>query len=205
MLKKPKANPQCWNIKNFKHRSQKEIYLSKKDQMSSLMQKPNEMLLSCVINLWEVIYVHFYNWDWSLDLVIVVYDLIELIIKASPMSKDCFALDTHPQHTRLWFNECLSHLRDCTCLNVMCMFQYLMIKPKKIFEYFICFWKWFYTFVFLVFCSKCIFVFFFKNWFRGCFARSSRLRASREMCLREIKSHIFHTESLATALRVFRD
>ena len=37
------------------------------------------------------------------------------------------------------------------------------------------------------FCSKCIFVFFFKNWFRCCFARSLRLRASHEMCLREIK------------------
>ena len=32
----------------------------------------------------------------------------------------------------------------------------------------------------LMFCSKCIFVFFFKNWFKGCLARSSRLRASRE-------------------------
>ena len=41
------------------------------------------------------------------------------------------------------------------------------------------------------FCSKCIFVFFSKNWFRGSFVRSSRLRASREKCLREIKSHIF--------------
>ena len=31
--------------------------------------------------LWEVIYVHFYNWDRPLDLVLVVYDLIELIIE----------------------------------------------------------------------------------------------------------------------------
>ena len=58
---------------------------------------------------------------------------------------------------------------------------------KIFFECFICFWKWFYTFVFLVFCSKFIFVFFFKNWFRGSFARSLRLRASRETSLREIK------------------
>ena len=36
-----------------------------------------------IIFLWEVIYVHFYNWDRSLDLVLVVYDLIELIIEAS--------------------------------------------------------------------------------------------------------------------------
>ena len=41
------------------------------------------------------------------------------------------------------------------------------------------------------FCSKCIFVFFFKNWFRGLFARSSWLRASRKMCLREISKVTF--------------
>ena len=55
------------------------------------------------------------------------------------------------------------------------------------------------------FCSKCIFVFFFKNWFRDCFTRSSRLKASHEMCLREIKKSHFHTESLATSSQVFRD
>ena len=36
-----------------------------------------------------------------------------------------------------------------------------------------------------------MFLFFFKNWFKGTFASSSRLRASREICLREIKNHIF--------------
>ena len=35
----------------------------------------------------------------SLDLVLVVYDLIELIIEASPWSKDYSTFDTHPQHT----------------------------------------------------------------------------------------------------------
>ena len=30
-----------------------------------------------------VIYVHFYKWDRSLDFVLVVYNLIELIIEAS--------------------------------------------------------------------------------------------------------------------------
>ena len=30
VLKKPKANSKCWNIKNFKHRSQKEMYYPKK-------------------------------------------------------------------------------------------------------------------------------------------------------------------------------
>ena len=62
----------------------KRDVLSKKDQMSWIMQKPNEKLLNFVIILlWEVIYSHFYNWDTLLDFVSVVYDLIELIIEAS--------------------------------------------------------------------------------------------------------------------------
>ena len=140
----------------------KRDVLSKKDQMLRFMQKPNEKLLSFVIILlWEVIYGHFYNWDRLLDFVSVVYDLIELIIEASLWFKDYSTLDTHPQHTSLWFNECLSYLCDCTCSNVMCMLKYLMIKPKKIFECFICLWKWFYTFVLLVFLFKihcCVFL-----------------------------------------------
>ena len=61
----------------------KRDVLSKKDQMSWIMQKPNEKLLNFVIILlWEVIYAHFYNWDRLLDFVSIVYDLIELIIEA---------------------------------------------------------------------------------------------------------------------------
>ena len=159
--------------------------LSKKDQMSWFMQKPNEKLLSCVIILWEVTYDHFYNWDRLLDFVSVVYDLIELIIEASLWSKDYSTLDTHPQHTRLWFNECLSHLCNCTCSNMIYMLIYLFIKPKNIFECFMILY-----FRVLCFCSKCFFVFFFKNWFRGCLARSSRLRASHKKGLREINFFI---------------
>ena len=55
-----------------------------KDQMLWFVQKPSEKLLSSVIFfLWEVIYVHFYNWDRPLNLVLIVYDLIELIIEVS--------------------------------------------------------------------------------------------------------------------------
>ena len=140
----------------------KRDVLSKKDKILWFMQKPNEKLLSFVIILlWEVIYAHFYNWDSPLDLVLVVYDLIELIIEASLWSKDYSTLNTHPQHISLWFNECLSHLCDCTYSNVMCMLKYLMIKPKNIFECFICFRKWFYTFVLLGFLFKmhfCVFL-----------------------------------------------
>ena len=47
-------------------------------------KKPNEKFQRYVIIfLWEIINVHFYDWDRSPDLVLFVYDLIELIIKAS--------------------------------------------------------------------------------------------------------------------------
>ena len=84
--------------------------------------KPKEILQNyVVIFLWEVIFVHFYNWDRPLDLVLVVYHLIELIIEASLWTMDFSIFDSHTQHTRLLFNECLFHLCDCTCSNVMCV------------------------------------------------------------------------------------
>ena len=123
--------------------------LFKNNQMLWFIKKPNKKLQRCVIIfLWEVIYVHFYNLDRPPDLVPVVYDLIELIIEASLWTKDYSTFDTHTQHTRLMFNKCLFHLCDCTSSNVMCMLNCLSIKPKNIFEYFIFFWKCFYTFVF---------------------------------------------------------
>ena len=57
----------------------------------------------------------------------------------------------------------LSHLCNCTCSNVMCMLKYLLIKPKKIFECFICFWKWFYTFMILVFVQNAFLCFSSKT------------------------------------------
>ena len=39
------------------------------------------------------------------------------------------------------FNECHIHLCDCTWLNVFSHAQLLLIKFKKIFECFSCFWK----------------------------------------------------------------
>ena len=33
--------------------------------------------------MWEAIYAYFYNKDWSLYLVLIVYDLVELIIEAT--------------------------------------------------------------------------------------------------------------------------
>ena len=83
--------------------------------------------------------------------------------------------------------------------------QILVDQTRKDFWVFYMFLKVTLYFRAFSFCPKCIFVFFFKNWFRGLFARSSRLRASHEMCLREIKKSYFHIESLATASQVFRN
>ena len=63
-----------------------------------------------------------------------------------------------------------------------------------------------YFHAFSFFFSKYIVVFFFKNMFKGCFARSSRLKASSEKCLREINffdnSHKNFCDCLATRLRL---
>ena len=81
---KPKACSSNWNIKNFRHWSQKGDVKIKDDQMLWIVKKPNEKLQKYVIIfLWEVIYVHFYNWDKPLDLVLIVYDFIELFIETS--------------------------------------------------------------------------------------------------------------------------
>ena len=66
------------------------------------MQKPSEKLLrNVLILLWEVIYAFFCNRDRLLDFVPVVYDLIELIIKASPWLMDYSTFGTHTQNTSL--------------------------------------------------------------------------------------------------------
>ena len=106
--------------------------------------------------MWNVIYVHFYNWDIPLNLVPVMYDLIKLIIETSLWTNNYSTFDTHTQHIRLLFNKCLFHLCDCTCSNVMYILSCLSIKSKNIFEYFICFWSVFMLSCF-EFCSNCIF------------------------------------------------
>ena len=83
--------------------------------------------------------------------------------------------------------------------------QLLVDQTQKDFSVFYLFLKVILYFRVFSFCSKCIFVFFFKNWFRGSFARSSRLRASPEKCLREIKFFQLHKESLATISPVFHE
>ena len=126
-----------------------------KDQMFWFAKKPNEKLLIFeLIFLWEVIYVHFYNWDRSLDLVPVVYNLIELIIETSLWSKDYFTFDTHPQYTRLCSNNAYVWLYMFKC-DVYA--QLLVDQTQKYFWVFYMFLK-----VILYFC---VFKFLFKMLF----------------------------------------
>ena len=68
--------------KKFQASISKWDVLIQNDQMLWIVKKPNEKLQRYVIIfLWEFIYVYFYNWDRPLDLVLVVYNLIELIIE----------------------------------------------------------------------------------------------------------------------------
>ena len=66
------------------------------------------------------------------------------------------------------FNKCLIHLFNCTCLNVMCVYSIIYINlSKKIFDHFICFWKWFLSlFVFMFsayFVFHCLYMFCFEK------------------------------------------
>ena len=149
------------------------------------MQKPNEKLLRFVIIfLWEVIYVHFYNWDKPFDLVPVVYDLIELIIETLFWSKDYSTFDTHPQHISLssiyaYLICVIVHVQMWCVCSIACW-----LNPKR-------FLNILYVFEsdFILSCFKFLFKMHFcvvlKNLFKGIFARSSQLRASREKSLRE--------------------
>ena len=83
--------------------------------------------------------------------------------------------------------------------------QILDDQTQKDFWVFFLFLKVILYFRAFSFCLKCIFVFFFKNWFRGYFARSSCLRASREKRLREINFLTIHTETFVTISRLYRN
>ena len=192
VLKKPKPKSKNWNIKNFKHRSQKEMYYPKMTKCYDLCRSQIKLLWFVIILLWEVIYAHFYNWDSPLDFVPIVYDLIELIIEASLWSKNFVQI--------MLISFVWLYMFKCDVYT-----QLLVDQTQKDFWVFYLFLKVILYFRAFSFCSKCIFVFFFKNWFRGCFTRSSQLRASHEMCLREIKKSHFHTKSLTTASWVFHN
>ena len=61
------------------------------------------------------------------------------------------------------FNECLIHLFNCTCLNVMCVCSTIYGLIQKIFDHFICFLKWFLSFFVLMFSAYFFFLSLFKH------------------------------------------
>ena len=144
----------------------KRDVLFKKDQMLWFVQKPNEKFLRFVIIfLWEVIYVYFYNWDRPLDLVPVVYDLIELIIEVSLWSKDYSTFYSPTTHKILFKNAYIICVIVHDQMWCVCAQPY-MDQTKNIFVLFVCFWKWFVSPMFfkLFLCEKHFFFFLVFLW-----------------------------------------
>ena len=132
--------------------------LFKNDQMLWIVKKPNEKALKiCHRFLWEVIYVHFYNWDRPLELVLVVYDLIKLIIEVSLWIKDYSTFDNHTRRTRLLFNECLFSFVWLYMIKCDVYTQLLVDQTQFFFWLFYMFLKVFLCFCVLSFCSNYIF------------------------------------------------
>ena len=131
------------------------------------MQKPSVKVLSfLIILLWEVIYAHFYNWDSPLDWVPVMYDLIDWSLKLHSSLRIILHLILTHNTQDFWFNECLFHLCDCACSNVMCVCSAICGSNQKDFCSFCLFWEVIcITHVFQSF-SSCFCV---KNMFSGCF------------------------------------
>ena len=57
------------------------MYCSKMIKFYEMYEAKWKASKLCIQVLWEVIYAYFYNWDWSIFLVLIVYVLVELIIE----------------------------------------------------------------------------------------------------------------------------
>ena len=91
----------CKNVKNFKHQSHNEMVWFKKIKCYEEYGAKWKVSKLCNQVLWGVIYAYFYNWDRSHYLVLIVYDLIEFIIKVLHLTKDYLIVDIHTHHTCL--------------------------------------------------------------------------------------------------------
>ena len=121
--------------------------LLKNDQMLWFVKKPNEkLLIFIIIFLWEVIYVHIYNWDRPLDLVPVVYDLTELIIDYSLWSKDYSTFDTH-NNTQVLVQLMLISFMWLYMIKCDVYAQLHVDQTQKYFWVFYIFLKCFYAFM----------------------------------------------------------
>ena len=129
--------------------------------------------------MWEVIYVHFYNWDRPLVLYQLCMTWLNRLLKLNS------GLRTIP-HLVLTHN---TQDFDSTNAYLICVIVHVQIwcvcsitcwsNPKRFLSFYM-FLKVILYFRIFSFCSKCIFVFFTKNWFKGSFAKSLRLREETE-------------------------
>ena len=125
--------------------------------------------------MWEVIYAHFCNWDSPSNLVLVVYDLIELIIEASLWTKDYSTFDIHRSNVQ-WM--LISFVCLCMFKCDVCVLNHIWIKPKRFLFIFLLFLFYYYYYYFLhleVICITHVFQSFSncfcvkKDMFSGCF------------------------------------
>ena len=129
--------------------------------------------------MWEVIYVHFYNWDRPLVLYQLCMTWLNRLLKLNS------GLRTIPHlvltHNTQDFDSTNAYL-ICVIVHVQmwCVCSITCWSNPKRFLSFYMFLKVILYFRIFSFCSKCIFVFFTKNWFKGSFAKSLRLREETE-------------------------
>ena len=113
--------------------------------------------------MWEVIYAHFCNWDSPSDLVLVVYDLIELIIEASLWTKDYSTFDIHRSNVQ-WM--LISFMCLCMFKCDVCVLNHIWIKPKR------------FLFIFLLFLLLLLLLLFFafgSDLYHPCFSKFFKL------------------------------
>ena len=129
-----------WNIKNFWHQSHNGMFWFKKNKCYDEYEAKWKASKLFYQVLWKVIYVYFYNWDGSHYLVLIVLFSLNWPLKLHIRLKLSHFLYPHISLKSIC-NECHINLCDCTWLNVFSHALSLLIKHKKIFECFSCFWK----------------------------------------------------------------
>ena len=151
----------------------------KNDQMLWIVKKPNEKLHRYVIIfLWEVIYVHFYNWDRPLDLVLVGMTWLNRSLKLySELGTISHLILTHNTQDfcsmNAYFFCVIVHVQMWCVYSIACR-----LNPKKNLSILYVFKSVFTLSCFEFLVQIAFFMFFIKNSFRGIFTRSSWLSSS---------------------------
>ena len=117
--------------------------------------------------------------------------MIELIIEVSLLSMDYSTFDTHTQHTRLCLDNAylicvIVHVQMwCVCSNTC------WSNSKRFLSVLYVFWKWFYTFMFLVFVQNAFLCFSSKIGSEEVSLEARDLELPAKCTWGKLKSHIF--------------